>query len=73
MRAWWLLPFLLLSSGAALAADAWLLYGLIDQIDLHSAPLWLGLAAALHKKTTGPAISSGTPTRRRGVTFDHVA
>ncbi|WP_265452433.1 DUF4401 domain-containing protein [Aeromonas salmonicida] len=29
----------------ALAADAWLLYGLIDQIDLHSAPLWLGLAA----------------------------
>ena len=28
----------------ALAADAWLLYGLIDQIDPHSAPLWLGLA-----------------------------
>lgn len=27
----------------ALAADAWLLYGLIDRIDLHSAPLWLGL------------------------------
>ncbi|PTT54987.1 DUF4401 domain-containing protein [Aeromonas sp. HMWF014] len=28
----------------ALAADAWLLYGLIDQLDPHSAPLWLGLA-----------------------------
>lgn len=27
----------------ALAADAWLLYGLIDRLDLHSAPLWLGL------------------------------
>lgn len=29
----------------ALAADAWLLYGLLDRIDLHSAPLWLGLCA----------------------------
>ncbi|MGY3903791.1 DUF4401 domain-containing protein [Aeromonas lusitana] len=27
----------------ALAADAWLLYGLIDRVDLHSALLWLGL------------------------------
>jgi hypothetical protein len=27
----------------ALAADAWLLYGLIDRLDLHSAPLWFGL------------------------------
>ena len=29
----------------ALAADAWLLYGLIDRVDLHSAILWLGLCA----------------------------
>lgn len=28
----------------ALAGDAWLLYGLLDRLDLHSAPLWLGLA-----------------------------
>lgn len=29
----------------ALAADAWLLYGLLDRLDLHHAPLWFGLAA----------------------------
>ncbi|HHQ4704205.1 TPA: DUF4401 domain-containing protein [Aeromonas hydrophila] len=28
----------------ALAGDAWLLYGLLDRLDLHSAPLWFGLA-----------------------------
>ncbi|MGY3856990.1 DUF4401 domain-containing protein [Aeromonas intestinalis] len=27
----------------ALAADAWLLYGLLDRLDLDSAPLWFGL------------------------------
>ncbi len=28
----------------ALAGDAWLLYGLLDRLDLHSAPLWFALA-----------------------------
>ena len=28
----------------ALAGDVWLLYGLLDRLDLHSAPLWFGLA-----------------------------